>query len=73
MSVLSWKKKITVTGWTFVLTSRVMAVVAVAVVAEIVPLLEVLMASGEASGGLSAQPSIKVVNLFFFVSDVGAK
>ncbi len=46
------------------LTSRVMAVVAV-VVAEIVPLWEVLMASGEASGGLSAQPSTKVVNLFF--------
>jgi hypothetical protein len=40
------------------------AVVAV-VVAEIVPLWEVLMASGEASGGLSAQPSTKVVNLFF--------
>jgi hypothetical protein len=70
------EKKITVTGWTFVLTSRVMAVmavVAVAVVAEIVPLLEVLMASGEASGGLSAQPSTKVVNLFFFVSYVGPK
>jgi hypothetical protein len=67
------EKKITVTGWTFVLTSRVMAVVAV-VVAEIVPLWEVLMASGEASGGLSAQPSTKVVNLFFlFVSDVGPK